>query len=108
MNVCKYARNAYLGFNIHYNQRLQLFTALCLHEPNLKLHDQQQHQNLTATQFRSICFKSVSTHKHLTFSCTRVHSLKTIKSHTVKAMPSALRRICHRNYWSEFLLQLHT
>jgi hypothetical protein len=103
-----YARNEYLGCNIHYHQRLPLFTALCLHEPNLKLHDQQQHQNLTATPFRSIRFKSVSTHTHLTFSCTRVHSLKTIKPHMVKAMPSVLLLNCHRNYWSEFLLLLHT
>ena len=77
----KYACNECLGCNIHYHQSLQLFTALCLHEPNLKLHDQQHHQNLNETPFRLICFKSVSANTHLTFSCTRVHSLKTTKQH---------------------------
>lgn len=80
MNVCKYANNECLGCKIHYHQRLPLFTAMCSQEPNLKLHD-QQHQNLNATPFRLICFKSVRTHAHLTFSCTRVHSLKTTKPH---------------------------
>lgn len=79
-NVCKYARNKCLGCNIHYHQRLPLFTALCLHEPNLKLHD-QQHQNLNAKPFRLICFKSVCTHTHLTWSCTMVQSLKTRNPH---------------------------
>jgi hypothetical protein len=81
MNVYKYACNECLGCNIRYHQRLLLFTALCLHEPNLKLHDQQHHPNLNVTPFRLICFKSVRAYTQLTFSCTRVHSLKITKPH---------------------------